>query len=406
MSSMTKDISNLSLEEKRALVGELLKQKAARKSMPLSFAQERLWFLDQFEPGSPIYNIPAAFRLPGPLNVRALEQSINEIVNRHEILRTTFQSQDGQPVQVISPTLVIEVPLIDLSGFPDTVRDAEAQRLTANEAMAPFDLAQGPLLRTSLLKLADMDHLLLFTMHHIVSDAWSMGILWRELGTLYEQYSTGRKAALPRLPIQYADFAQWQRGYLTGDVMEQHLKYWREQLANAPGVVELPADRPRPAVQSFRGAMESWALPPALAEGLKNLSQRTGVTLFMTLLTAFKILLYRYTSRPDLVVGTPIANRTRTEVEGLIGLFVNTLVLRTDLSGDPSFLEALNRVREVTLGAYAHQDLPFERLVEEQQPERNLSHNPLFQLMFVFQNVPTTPQTTTPQQLPVPIGTG
>jgi methyltransferase, FkbM family/amino acid adenylation domain len=406
MSSPQRDLSSLSLEEKRAMLAELLKQKAARKPMPLSFAQERLWFLDQFEPGSPIYNIPAAFRLPGPLNVRALEQSINEVVSRHEVLRTTFQTQDGQPVQVTTPSLEIELPVIDLSSFPDTVRDAEAQRLTATEAMRPFDLARGPLLRTSLLKLAEMDHLLLLTMHHIVSDAWSMGILWRELGVLYEQYSTGRKAALPRLPIQYADFAQWQRGYLTGDVMDQQLKFWREQLAGAPGVLELPTDRPRPAVQTFRGAMEAWTLPAPLAEGLKNLSQRAGTTLFMTLLAAFKTLLYRYTGRTDLVVGTPIANRTRTEIEGLIGLFVNTLVLRADLSGDPRFREVLARVREVTLSAYAHQDLPFERLVEELQPERNLSHNPLVQLMFVFQNVPTTPQATTPQQLPVPIGTG
>jgi hypothetical protein len=272
MSSIPRDLATLSLEEKRAMLAELLKQKAARKPMPLSFAQERLWFLDQFEPGSPIYNIPAAFRLPGPLNVHALEQSINEVVSRHEVLRTTFQTQDGQPVQVIAPSLEIELPLIDLSTFPDTVRDAEAQRLTATEAMRPFDLARGPLLRTSLLKLAEMDHLLLLTMHHIVSDAWSMGIIWRELGALYEQFSTGRKAALPRLPIQYADFAQWQRGYLTGDVMEQQLKFWREQLAGAPGVLELPADRPRPAVQTFRGAMEAWSLPASLAEGLKSLS--------------------------------------------------------------------------------------------------------------------------------------
>jgi amino acid adenylation domain-containing protein/FkbM family methyltransferase len=406
MSSASRDLAKLTLEEKRAMLAELLRQKSARKAIPLSFAQERLWFLDQFQPGSSIYNIPAAFRLPGPLNVRALEQSINEVVSRHEVLRTTFQSQEGQPVQVIAPNLTIELLVIDLSGFPDTVRDAEAQRLTATEAMRPFDLARGPLLRTSLLRLAEMDHILLLTMHHIVSDAWSMGIVWRELGALYEQHSTGRKAAMPRLPIQYTDFAQWQRGYLTGDVMDQQLNFWREQLAGAPGVLEFPADHARPAVQTFRGAMEPFTLPASLAEGVKNLSQRTGVTLFMTLLAAFKVLLQRYTHRADLVVGTPIANRTRTEIEGLIGLFVNTLVLRTDLSGDPTFREVLDRVREVTLGAYAHQDLPFERLVEELQPERNLSHNPLVQLMFVFQNVPTTPQSATPQHLPVPIGTG
>jgi len=406
MSAVPEDIANLSLEEKRALLGQLLREKAAKRSLPLSFAQERLWFLDQFEPGSPIYNIPAVFRLPGPLNVRALEQSLNEVVSRHEVLRTLFRSNDGQPLQVIAPSFAVELPLVDLRALPDEVREAEAQRLAASEALRPFDLARGPLLRTSLLQLADMDHILLLTMHHIVSDAWSMGILWRELAAFYGQYSTGRRATLPDLPIQYADFAQWQRGYLTGEVLERHLAFWREQLDGAPGVLALPTDHQRPAVQRFQGAMEAWTPPAGLSDGLKNFSQRAGVTPFMTLLATFKTLLYRYTGRTDLVVGTPIANRTRTEVEGLIGFFVNTLVLRTDLSGDPSFSTVLSRVREVTLGAYAHQDLPFERLVEEQQPERDLSHNPLFQVMFVFQNLPNSPQASPSSQLPVPMGTG
>jgi amino acid adenylation domain-containing protein len=352
---------------------------------PLSFAQQRLWFLEQFQPGTPAYNIPAAVPLSGSLDPGVLRRSVNEIVRRHQGLRTTFAVREGEPVQVIAPVLEIPLPVIDLESVLASERQEQVARVAAEEARRPFDLARGPLLRTVLLRLGPAEHVLLLTMHHIASDGWSMGVFFRELTALYEAFAAGRASPLPELPVQYADFAVWQRRWLQGEVLEQHLSYWQEQLRGAPEVLELPADRPRPPVQTFGGAIHSFNLGRPLTEGLEAFSQRQRVTLFMTLLAGFKALLFRYTGQADLVVGTPIANRTRAELEGLIGFFVNTLVLRTDLSGDPTFLELLGRVREVTLGAYAHQDLPFEKLVEELQPERNLSHNPLFQVMFVFQ---------------------
>jgi amino acid adenylation domain-containing protein len=371
----------------------------------LSFSQERIWFLEQLQPGSPVHNIPAAFRLPGFLNVAALEQSINEMVRRHEVLRTTFQSSGGQPVQVIAPELKGSLALMDLTAMPRSMREMEAYRLASEEALRPFDLVHGPLLRTTLVRLAPMNHLLLLSLHHIIADGWSMTVVWRELAAAYQRFDSGRGEALPALSIQYADFAEWQRNYLRGEVLENHLAYWRMQLAGAPPLLALPTDRPRPTLQRYAGAVQWWRVPEQLAQELKVLSEQEGATLFMTLLTVFKALLHRYTHRTDLIVGTPIANRTRTALEDLIGFFVNMLVLRTDFSGKPSFREALGRVREVTLAAYAHQDLPFEKLVEDQQPERDLGHNPLFQVMFVFQNVPTLspkqnraapPQSSTP----------
>jgi surfactin family lipopeptide synthetase A len=358
---------------------------------PLSFAQQRLWFLDQFQPGSPFYIIAAAVPMHGPLNVAVLEQSLNEIIRRHEILRTTFLVVDEQPLQVITPLLTLPLPVVDLSRLTKTQREQELVRLADEDTHRPFDLAEGPLLRATLLKLEPTEHLLLFSIHHIVSDDWSMGVFFRELGMLYEAYSNGRASPLGDLPIQFADFACWQRELLQGEVLEAHLSYWKKHMADAPAVLELPTDRPRPPVQTFRGALEPVFLPPDVAEAVEALSQREGSTLFMTLLAAFKTLLYRYTGQTDLVVGSPIANRTRVELEALIGFFVNTLVLRTHLSGDLTFRELLKRVREVTLGAYAHQDLPFEKLVEELQPERNPSYNPLFQVMFVLQNAPRSP---------------
>ncbi len=358
---------------------------------PLSFAQERLWFLDQLQPGLPIYNLPIPLRWRGPLNVAALERSLNEIVRRHEALRTSFEAVDGRPSQVVGPFRPVPLPLVDLSGAAEESREAEVGRLTAQTALEPFNLATGPLLRFVLVRLAAADHLLLLTMHHIVGDGWSIGVLLRELNVIYEAYSSGRPLPLPELPIQYADFARWQRQYLAGDVLEQHLSYWRKQLEGAPAVLELPADRPRPAVQTFRGAWASFVVERGVVDKLIQLGRREGATLFMVLLAAFKTLLHRYTGQEDLVVGTPIANRNRVDIEGLIGFFVNTLVLRTRIGGDPSFRELLAEVRDVTLGAYAHQDLPFEKLVEELQPERSLSHNPLFQIMFISQNAPTMP---------------
>jgi len=387
--------------EKRALLELLLQkegvdlsrsliipQKRDTNAFPLSFAQRRLWFLDQLEPNSPLYNIASAVRLTGALNVTALEQSLNQIVRRHESLRTTFVAKDGHPVQVIAPELTVPLPVVDLHSLSEAEREAEALQLAIEEAQRPFDLAKGPLLRTTLLRLDEEDHILLLTMHHIISDGWSMGVFVREMGALYEALSQGRPSPLPELPIQYVDFAQWQRKWLQGEELERQLAYWKEQLAGLPPLLELPTDRPRPAVQRYQGAHHSFALSKSLSQALESLSQEEGATLFMTLLAAFQTLLYRYTGQEDICVGTPIANRTRAEIEGLIGFFVNTLVLRTDLSGDPSFRELLRRVREVALGAYAHQDLPFEMLVDELQPARDMSHSPLFQVMFVLQNAP------------------
>ncbi len=387
--------------EKSELFGLLLKKKhidlPQSQTIPrrtgadpcqLSFAQQRLWFLDQLESNSPLYNIPAAVRLTGHLNMAALEQSFNEIVRRHEALRTRFAVVDGSPVQVIAPTLNVPLPVIDLSELPEAERAAEAQSLTTAEVERSFDLARGPVFRTSLLRLNDEEHALLITMHHIISDGWSLGVFMRELTALYEAFSQGQPSPFAELPIQYADYAVWQRGWLQGEALEQQLTRWREHLLGAPAVLELPTDRPRPAVQSHRGAIHTLVLSKSLTERIKVLSRQEGATLFMTLLAAFQALLMRYSGQDDIVVGTPIAGRSRTEIEGLIGFFVNTLVLRTDLSGDPTFRELLGRVREVTLGAYEHQDVPFEKLVEELQPERSLSHTPLFQVMFALQNTP------------------
>jgi len=355
---------------------------------PVSFAQERLWFLDQLVPNSSVYNVSGVYSLPRLLNVVALEQAINEIVRRHEALRTTFVAIDGQPVQVVAPSLTLSLQIVDLRGMPVTARNMEVQRLIAQEAQRPFDLAHGPLLRPGLLWLDDADYVLLLTIHHIVFDAWSREIFFRELSILSDAYSAGQLSPLPELSIQYADFAQWQRQWLQGEVLERHLAYWRRQLDGSPAILELPTDYARPAEQTFRGATQAFELPAILVATLKALSQREGVTVFMTLLAVFKTLLHRYTGQDDIIVGTPIANRNRVEFERLIGFFTNTLVLRTDLSGNPRFRELLWRVREVALEAYAHQELPFEKLVAELQPERNVSYHPLFQVMFVHQHVP------------------
>ncbi len=359
--------------------------------LELSFAQQRLWFFDQLEPGSSAYNIPAAVRLKGPLNLAALERSLNEIIERHESLRTTFKEVDGRPTQVIVPTLTIALPVVDLRNLAADEREAEVRRLVTVEAQRPFDLNRGPLLRGTLLRLTDMEQVGLLTMHHIVSDGWSTGILVREIAALYVAFCTGASSPLPALPIQYADFAHWQRQWMQGEVVASQIAYWKERLAGAPGTIDLPIDHARPAVQTFRGAHQTLVLSNRLRDGFEELGRRDGTTQFMTYLAAFKVLLSRYTGQVDLVVGTPIANRTRIETEGLIGFFVNALVLRTDLSGDPSFREFLGRVRETCLGAYGHQDLPFERLVEELHVIRDLSRNPLFQAMFVLHNVRPRP---------------
>jgi amino acid adenylation domain-containing protein/non-ribosomal peptide synthase protein (TIGR01720 family) len=355
---------------------------------PTSFAQQRLWFLDQLEPGSTAYNLPLSLRLNGELNMAALEAAFNEIVQRHEALRTTFAVVDGQPVQLIAPEMAPGLRFIDLRKMPE--REQEAIRLAADESRLPFDLERGPLVRATLLRLDECDYVALFTMHHIISDGWSAGILVKEISALYDAFSKGQESPLEELPIQYADYAVWQREWLQGEVLEEQLAYWKRQLAGAPAMLELPTDRLRPAAQRYRGAEQKFALPVSLSESLKAIGQREGATLFMTLLAAFQVVLARYSGQNDISTGTPIAGRTRGETEGLIGFFVNTLVLRTDLSGEPTFRELLSRVREVCLGAYAHQDVPFEKLVEAMHAERDLSLNPLFQVMFSLQNSPTS----------------
>ncbi|MBV9774815.1 MAG: amino acid adenylation domain-containing protein, partial [Gemmatimonadetes bacterium] len=352
--------------------------------LPLSFAQQRLWVVDRLEPGSAAYHLPSALRLRGPLDTAALRASLDALVARHESLRTTFAERGGVPVQVIHPPAPVPLPVLDLRELPEAER--EATRLAAAEAQRPFDLARGPLLRSTLLRLADDDHVLCFTMHHVVSDGWSMGVLVREVSALYNALSRGEPSPLPELPVQYADFALWQRAWLSGETLERQLSYWRDRLAGAPALLELPTERPRPAVSDHRGAVRSLRIDPAAADRLRALGRREGATLFMTLLAGFAVLLSRYSGQADVVVGTPIAGRNRRETEGLIGFFLNTLALRTDLSGDPTFRELLARVREATLGAYAHQDLPFERILEELQPVRSLSHAPVFQVMLNLQN--------------------
>ena len=356
--------------------------------LPLSFAQQRLWFIDQLEPGSPMYNLASMYRMRGELNVAALEKTINEIVRRHESLRTTFRNVDGQPVQVIAPELRMPLQLTIVKGATKEQREAELQRLTREAAVQPFDLARGPLFRPSLLRIDDDDHVLVIVVHHIVGDGWSGSLIAGELAALYEAFAQDRPSPLPDLTIQYADFAEWQRQWLQGEVREEQVEYWRSQLAGAPPVLELPTDRPRPAMQSHRGDVRAHVIPRELVDRLRDLSQAEGATLFMTLLAGFQLLLSRYSGQEDIVVGTSVAGRDHAEIEPLIGFFINTLAMRTDLSGDPTFRELLARVKKVALDGYAHQEIPFEKLVEELQPERNLSYNPIFQVLFGLQNMP------------------
>ncbi|RKG47933.1 amino acid adenylation domain-containing protein, partial [Corallococcus sp. AB011P] len=350
---------------------------------PLSFAQQRLWFLDQLAPDDASYNLPVTLRLLGRLDVQALRRAFEALVARHEALRTTFFEEEGQPFQRIHPPAEWVLPMEDLSGLEESERDAETLRLATREARQPFHLVHGPLLRTALLKLSDVSHVLLATMHHIVSDGWSMGVLIRELASLYESFSGGRAPSLPPLPVRYADFALWQRQWLQGETLESQLGYWKRQLAGAPAALELPTDRPRPAVQSRRGATVPVHFPSELTDSLRSLAQREGATPFMLLLSAFQLLLSRYSGQDDVSVGSPIAGRTHAEAEGLIGFFVNTLVLRAHVRPEDSFRQLLAQVKATTLAAYEHQHVPFEKLVEVLQPSRDLSRSPLFQVMLV-----------------------
>lgn len=354
----------------------------------LSFPQQRMWFFEQFVERSATYSMHRLLHLVGYLNVAALEKSLTEIVRRHEILRTTFCSVNGDPMQVIAASLAVNVPMVDLQHLLEAEQAAEVQRLANYEAHQPFDLAKGPLLRVTRLQLAEQSHVLLITMHHIIGDGWSWVVFFRELGILYQAFFQGEASPLPELPIQYADFACWQRQWFTGELLETQLIYWKQQLAGAPPLLELPTDRSRSSIQTFRGATESFTLSAQLTQKLKTFSQKSGVTLFMTLLAAFFTLLHRYSGQSDIVIGSPIANRHRSEIEPLIGFFVNTLALRIQGQENPTFADLLAQVRQITLDAHAHQDFPFERLVEVLQPERSASYTPIFQVMFVLQNTP------------------
>jgi amino acid adenylation domain-containing protein len=370
---------------------QVIAQRTTAGPAPLSFAQKRLWFLDQLAPGSSFYNVPAAQRLQFPVNVGVLERALSEIVRRHESLRTRIAVAEGEPVQLVEAAARVELPVIDVVALEPVEREREVARLAAEEARAPFDLARGPLLRAQLLRLGPSEWVFLLTLHHVVADGWSLGVMFRELATLYEAFALGRPSPLPELAVQYADFALWQREWLRGERLERQLAYWRRRLEGLP-VLELPTDRPRPAVQRYRGASHSFTLPGSLADELRGLGRSEQATLFMVLLAGFKALLSRYCRQEDISLMAPVAGRSRPELEPLIGFFVNSLVLRTDLSGDPSFRELLRRVRETALGAYAHQDLPFEMLVEKLQPERDLSRNPLFQVTFQLFSSPTAVQ--------------
>ncbi|HLL47123.1 MAG TPA: amino acid adenylation domain-containing protein, partial [Longimicrobiaceae bacterium] len=354
--------------------------------LPLSFAQQRLWFLDQLEPARSTYNMPLALRVGGGLDSRALERALSRVARRHESLRTRFPSEHGRAVQLVEPPRPMRLPEVDLGGLPDQAREAELQRLVADEARRPFDLAAGPLLRGTVVRLGGEDAAVFLTMHHIVSDGWSMEIFSREVSQLYRGCSRGEEPRLPELPIQYADYAAWQHAWLSGDNLAAQLVYWRESLAGAPALLELPTDRPRPAVAAHAGAWELARVGEETVEGLRALGRREGATPFMTLLAAWQMVLARYAGQESVVVGTPVAGRTRVETEGLIGLFVNTLALRATVPQEATFRDLLRQVRETTLGAYQHQEVPFEKVVEELRVERSLAYTPIFQVMFALQN--------------------
>ena len=406
MNSYSTDLKGLTPEQKRALLSRLLRDPGeVAKTYPLSYAQQRLWFLNQIAPGSPYYHQYLTLRLHRPLRVDLLQRALDEIARRHDSLRTTFRAIDGQPVQVVAPSLVVPLAEVDLRHLQGAAREAEVIRLASEEIRQRFHLAEGPLVRSALLFLGEEEYVFVLTMHHIVSDGWSLNIFLKELTALYTAYGAGKGSPLSPLRIQYSDFAVWQRQFLQGAVLDRQLSYWKGQLVNLP-VLEIPTDRPRPPLPSLRGGFHSSKLAGSLTAAIKALSQHEGATRFMTLLAAFQLLLCRWTGQEDIVIGVPVANRNRAELEELIGFFTNTLVMRTDLSSNPTFRELLQRVKEVALGAYAHQDLPFEKLVEELQPQRDLSHNPLFQVTFqLFSSPDSTVTATGADHEPLDVGT-
>jgi non-ribosomal peptide synthetase component F len=387
--------------ENRALILKRLRNKIednANKSipvviresniLPLSFSQEHQWFIEQFNPNSPLYNLPNIVRMKGHLNIDALEKSFTEIVNRHEVLRATFTLLDGQPVQMFSPPQSLTLPILDLSHLNEEDREYQFKQLASEDSRRSFNLSTGPLYRASLLQLSDEEHILLINFHHIVFDAWSSGVLVREFTALYNAFNNGQPSPLPKLPIQYIDFAQWQQQQLQGSLMEKQISYWKKKLAGDLPILELPADRSRPSVQTFHGAVYSLTLPKSLSELIVGISRQQEVTLFMAFLAAFKVLLHRYTGQEDIIVGSPTSGRNNPQTHDLIGFFVNTLALRTNFSKQQTFSELLAQVREVALSAFSHQDLPIGKVVEALQPERSSSHSPLFQVMFTYQNTP------------------
>ena len=394
MKGLTERIANLPAE-KRKLLLQRLRAKTGQQGgsrivcqprtggdFPLSFSQQRLWFSEQLQPGQSVYTIRGAVRLFGVLDARIMENSIRELVRRHEVLRTTFPSEGGKPTQRIGSADDWKLLVEDLSHCAAAEKEAELRRFVEAEVRRPFDLERGPLFQALLIRLSEQDHALLLTTHHIISDATSAAIMAREINDLYTAYATGRPSPLEELPVQYADYAVWQRGWLQSEAVDKDLLYWKSQLAGAPPTLDLPMDWPRPAVQTHRGAELPLELPEDLSGALRRLSRQEQCTLFMTLLTALKILLARHSGQPDVVVGAPVAGRTRPEVEGLIGCFINTLSLRTRLEGESTFRQLLQGVKETVLQAIAHQDLPFARLVEHLQPKRDLSRTPLFQVVF------------------------
>ena len=377
-------------EQERETSRMIPRRSGRETEVPLSFAQERLWFVEQLRVTDGAYNVPTALRFHGRLNLPALQQAFDELVNRHEGLRVRFERREGKPVQVISPPQPVAIQIEDLSGAASGNRESRLQQVLREKALAPFDLARGPLLRVVLIKLAEQESVLLISLHHIVCDGWSMGVVLRELGILYGAFAQGYSSPLEPLEVQYADYAVWQREWLQGAVLEKQLAYWKTQLANVPANLDLPTDRPRPAVPSLKGALRLFRLSPALSGKIAELAKQEGVTLYMLLLAALQVVLGRWSGQRDILVGTPIAGRTHRQTEALIGLFVNALVMRGDLRGNPTFSELLARVRQTSLQAHANQDLPFEKLVAELQPERDLSRQALFQVWFLMQNTPSS----------------
>src|SRR5216684_5690091 len=356
--------------------------------LPASFAQDRLWFLDQREPGTAAYTLVRAFRITGPLNVNALTSAIGAVIQRHESLRTIFESVDGEVRQVVLSDVDVQVPILNLADLPESEREPEALRIASEEGKKPFDLTRGPLLRTALLQLSRDQYILVLAIHHIITDGWSISILFRELAHCYEAYASGREPELPELPIQYVEYAQWQREYITGEVLAKQVQYWKNKLAGAQTILDLPTDRPRPTTHSWHGATEELIFESQVRAALKEFAQSEGATLFMVSMAAFQALLWRYTSQDSILIGTPTAARSQIEIENLVGFFVNTLVFRADFTPDMTFRDLVRQVRACALEAYAHQDVPFEKLVEELVSQRSLDTSPLFQVMFTFQNIP------------------